>query len=192
MLPFVPPHVVRPAERHEASLIGYLRLASLLCLEMPGHALEDVGAVMATLPDVDSELIAAGRYMVAERESDLVGGVGCSVLPLGFRGDRLIDEGGRPATPLLGHDSVLLRGFFVDPDLGCNGVGAGLLARVELEAARAGHGSAEALVPSSGQRLYRSLGFKLVRRLGLRVAGADLVPIVQMRKSLALRLAAAA
>jgi GNAT superfamily N-acetyltransferase len=193
MVPFAPPsYVVRPAERREAGLIGYLRMASLLCLEMPGYSLDAVRAVMMALPDVDAELIAAGRYVVVESGGDLLGGVGWSVLPLSFRADRLIDDSGRPADPLLGHNAVLLRGFFLDPDLGRHGIGANLVARIEADAAREGHCLAEVLLASSGQRLYRSMGYKLTRRLGMRFAGADLVPIVQMRKSLAARLAVAA
>jgi len=167
-------------------------MASLLCLEMSGQSLETVRAVMTSLPDVDAELIAAERYTVVECNGDLLGGIGWSVLPLSFRADRLMDDCGRPVDRLLGHNAILVRGFFLDPDLGRHGIGANLVAQVEAEAARAGYGSAEVLVPSPGQRLYRSMGFKLVRRLGMRSAGSELVPMVQMRKSLTARLAVAA
>ena len=86
-------------------------------------------------------------------------------------------------------DAVLVRGFFLDPDVGRRGVGADLLAHVEADAARAGYDAAELVVPSAAQVLYRSLGFRPVRRLALRVDGDGLVPLLQMRKRLAVRLA---
>jgi GNAT superfamily N-acetyltransferase len=186
-----PSYVVRRAEPADAGLVSYLRLASLICFEMPSCPLDSIRAFAAGLPDADTALVASGRYMVADQSGDLIGGAGWSVLPLDFRADCLVEEDGSPTGPLLADHAVLVRGFFLDPDLGRRGVGANLLAHVEAAAARAGHPVAEALVPASAQVIYRSLGFKPVRRLTMRTGCEDL-QLMQMRKSLAQRLAVAA
>jgi GNAT superfamily N-acetyltransferase len=113
------------------------------------------------------------------------------VLPLAFPADSLVEADGSPAVLSLSENAVLIRGFFLDPDLGRRGVGANLLAHVEAAAARAGHPAAELLAPASAQVIYRSMGFRPVRRLALKFDG-DLVPIMQMRKLLAMRVAVAA
>jgi hypothetical protein len=177
-----PAYRIRRAEKAEAGLILYHRLASLLCHEMPGHSLDEVRAVMAALPDVSSELIEAGRYFVADC-GEMVGGAGWSVLPLRFQGSRLADPDGGPADLALGDDSVLVRGFFLDPDVGRRGAGAELLAKIEADAAEAGHGAGELLIPATAEVYYRSLGFKRVRKLALRLDRDELLPILQMRRS---------
>jgi GNAT superfamily N-acetyltransferase len=186
-----PPYVVRRAALSETGLIGDLRLSSLVSLEMPGDRLDSIRAFTAALPDVDADLVGAGRYFVADSGGELVGGIGWSVLPLGFRGDGLVSEDRNRAALSLAADSVLVRGFFVDPDVGPRAVGTNLLAHLELEAVRAGHGAFELVVPHSAQLIYRSLGFRPVARLALRTDDGVL-PLMQMRKPLAVRLKSAA
>ncbi len=185
-------YAIRRAEESETNLLAYLRLASLLSLEMPGRPLAAIRAVMDALPDVDAPLVASGRYLVADHCGDLIGGAGWSVLPLGYPGDRLLDGSGRPACLMPDSGAVLLRGFFLDPDLGRRGVGARLLARIEADAVRAGYDTAGLVVPAGSQVYYRSLGFKPVGRLTLRLGGGVSLPLLQMRKPLAFRLPAAA
>ncbi len=79
-----PPTVFRCAAESEAGLVSYLRLASLVCLEMPSRSLEAVRTVMSGLPDVDPALIASGQYFVADMAGELVGGAGWSVPPLSY------------------------------------------------------------------------------------------------------------
>jgi GNAT superfamily N-acetyltransferase len=186
-----PPYIVRRAEISEAGLIGDLRLAALLSLEMPGEQLDAVQALRAALPDVDADLVRAGRYFVADCAGELIGGIGWSVLPLSFRGAGLATEDGLDASLSLDPGTVLVRGFFVDPDIGRGGVGANLLAELEADAAREGFDASELVAPSSAQFIYRSLGFRTVRRLKLRLHDGPL-PLLHMRKALPLRLKSAA
>ena len=193
MLAFHQPHYsVRPAELSETSLIGYLRLASLLSLEIPGASLGAIRAVMSRLPDVGPDLIEAGHYFVADQDGDLLGGAGWSVLPLRYRAEHLMDEDGHAARLSLDRGSVLVRGFFLDPDLGRRGAGASLLTRIEAEAAQAGHSAAELIVPASAQIYYRSLGFRPVGRFALKLDGGEVLPLLQMRKCFGPGLAMAA
>ena len=177
-----PSYEVRRADVAETSLIGYLRLTSLLSLELPGQSLGAIRAVMNRLPDIAPDLIEAGRYFVADADGELLGGAGWSVLPLRFRSEHLVSEDGRAARLSLARGSVLVRGFFLDPDLGRRGAGASLVARIEAEASRSGHTAAELVVPASSQVYYRSLGFRPVGRFGLELHGGDVLPLLQMRK----------
>jgi GNAT superfamily N-acetyltransferase len=183
---------IRRAEQAEANLLAYLRLASLLSLEMRRQPLEAIRAVMDGLPDIDPALVASGRYFVADHDGDLIGGAGWSVLPLSYRGERLLDETGERASLMLDPGAVLVRGFFLDPDLGRRGVGARLLARVEADASRMGYDTAEIVVPASSQAYYKSLGFRFAGRLMLELERSGGLPLLQMRKPLSVRFAVAA
>jgi GNAT superfamily N-acetyltransferase len=187
-----PRFALRQAQASETSLIAYLRLASLLSLEMPDHSLAAIRAVMTRLPDVDAELLATERYVVAESDGDLLGGAGWSALPLSYRAEHLIGEDGRPACLTLDAGAVLLRGFFLDPDLGRRGAGAGLLAHIEADAGSAGYAAAELVVPATSQLYYRSLGFRPVGKLALKLGREDVLPLLQMRRRFPVKLACAA
>jgi GNAT superfamily N-acetyltransferase len=186
-----PSSVSRRAEQSEGGLIRDLRFASLLSFEMQGDPLAWLRSFTAALPDIDADLICGGRYFVADCGGELIGGAGWSLLPLSFRADRLVEPDGRAAALSLDSGAVLVRGFFLDPDGGRRAAAADLLAHVEADAARAGHDAAELVVPSSAEILYRSLGFRPVRRLALRVDNGSL-PLLQMRKRLPFRLKSAA
>jgi hypothetical protein len=185
-------YAMRRAAPAEASLVAYLRFASLVSLELRKHPLEAIRAFMRCLPDVDAGLVEAGRYFVADQGGDLIAGLGWSVLPLRFRCRDFLDEHGARAALKLGEDAVLLRGFFLDPDQGRRGAGAHLLAQVEADILRHRHRSAELIVPASARAYYATLGFKPVAKLGLRLDGGEPLPLIQMRKPLALPYAVAA
>jgi hypothetical protein len=63
---------------------------------------------------------------------------------------------------------------------------------VESDAARAGHDCAELVVPAAAQIYYRSLGFRPVAKMTLRRPRIEPLPLLQMRKHLPSRMAAAA
>lgn len=184
--------VVRKAEAAEASLICYLRLASLLCIEMPSHALAAIRTVMGVLPDVGPDLVASGRYFVADLAGELIGGVGWSEHRDPAFVDGLMDERGDPVSLPFDDGTVLLRGFFLDPELGRRGAAARMLGRIEADAAREGFGAAEVFAPATSLTYYRSLGLRQVARYSLRVERRDPLPLVRMRKTLSPRLAVAA
>jgi GNAT superfamily N-acetyltransferase len=186
------PYAIRRAEESETNLLAYLRLASLVSLEMPDHPLQVIRAVMDSLPDVDAPLVASGHYLVADSSGELIAGAGWSVLPLSFRGQDLVHGADPRGTVIGGPGAVLVRGFFLDPDLGRRGAGARLLASVESDAARAGYDSAELVVPAAAQVYYRSLGFRPVAKMTLRRPRIEPLPLLQMRKHLPSRMAAAA
>jgi GNAT superfamily N-acetyltransferase len=187
-----PNYLIRQADETEAGLVSYLRLASLLSLEMAGYSLVTIREFMTALPDVDSRLLATGSYYLADDGGDLIGGAGWSVLPLMFLGPNLIGEDGRRLELTLREDSVLVRGFFLDPDMGRHGAGSALLSHIEEDAMRAGYSGAEIVVPAFSQLRYRGLGFKPANKLAMKLDGGAMLPLLQMRKRLGIRCALAA
>ena len=188
MLAFVQPQpLIRSARVAEAALVSYLRHAALWCLDMPGRSPDTIGAFLERVPDVDAELIAAGRYMVVERGGVIRGGAGWSPLRPSDRA-WLFGEADRASAG--GEDAVLVRGFFSD-DRVRYATGLGLLARVEEQAACAGYRSAEIVAPAVLQDYHRGLGFRTVCRLQF-AGGAETVPLVHMRKAFNATLAAVA
>jgi GNAT superfamily N-acetyltransferase len=187
-----PKYLIRQADQSEASLVSYLRLASLMSLDMAGHSLATVRNFMNALPDVDPTLLGAGSYYLADNDGDLIGGAGWSVLPLTFRGQSLVEQDGSRLAFTLGENSVLIRGFFLDPDAGRQSAGAALLSHIEEDVLRAGYSGADIVVPTSSQLRYRFLGFKAARKLVMKSQGLAVLPLVQMRKTLAPRCALAA
>jgi GNAT superfamily N-acetyltransferase len=186
------PYVVRRADCSEIAAIGDLRLASLMALEMPKQRLPMIDALRKTLPDVDGEMVEGGRYFVGDLQGELIGGVGWAPLPKGWRAEGLYDSDGRAPQQILSADAVALCGFFLDPDLGRRAVGANLLAHVEADALRAGHEAAELFAPETAQVMYRSLGYRPVQSLSLRDRSGGAMPVLRMRRSLPVRLIAAA
>jgi GNAT superfamily N-acetyltransferase len=185
-------YVVRRARRHELAAVDDLRLASLIALEMPKRPLAAVAALRRLLPDIDEPCMDGGCYFVADLRGELIGGAGWTPLPEGWRAEGLFTNDGRGVGQPVSPDAVVLRGFFLDPDLGRRAVGANLLAHVEADVARAGHFAAELIVPESAQVMYRSLGYRPVGQFRLIVEGADALPVLKMRRSLPQRMTAAA
>ena len=184
-------YAVRRARPDEIAAAADLRLASLMVFEMPNRPLRAVEALRQALPEIDMEMIEDGRYFLADLHGELIGGAGWSTLADDWRAEDLFDNRGAPVRRPLSEDAVVIRGFFLDPDLARRAVGANLLAYVEADAARAGHFAAELLIPEAAQVMYRSLGYRPVRTLFLR-DGEHVVPVLQMRRSLPMRLTAAA
>ena len=89
-------------------------------------------------------------------------------------------------------NSVLVRGFFLDPDVGRHGAGAALLSQIEEDVVRAGYSGAEVVVPAFSQLRYRNLGFKAANKLAMALDGGAILPLLQMRKTFGFRCALAA
>jgi GNAT superfamily N-acetyltransferase len=183
---------VRRARPDEVAALCELRLASLVVLEMPRQQLATVETLRRSLPDIDRDLLEDGRYFVADLHGELIGGAGWSPVAEDWRAEELFDEHGERVSQVLSEDAVVLRGFFLDPDLGRRAVGANLLAHVEADAAKAGHVAAELLAPEAAQVMYRSLGYRPVRPLWLRSDADCALRVLHMRRPLPVRLTAAA
>lgn len=178
-----PNYLIRSAMKGETGMLADLRMASLLCLEMPNQSLATIRTFMSALPDVDERLVAGGSYSVADKDGDLIAGAGWSPMRRPLQGSRLVGADGKMMNFSVGDDSVLIRGFFLDPDMGRQGAGTTLLSHVQDSAARAGYSAGEILIPASSQLYYRSLGFRSVAAAELKLEGTGSLALVQMRRS---------
>ncbi len=139
-------------------------------------------AAIAHVFGVDSELIADGTYLVAERDGRLLGCGGWSMRPTLFGGDQYAGRGqGRldPAT-----QPAKIRAFFVAPHAARQGVGAALLAACEHAARSAGFTRTELMATLPGQPFYAVNGYRPDAAVVLDLGGVP-VRFVPMRKLLA-------
>ena len=180
MLAYVQPsHLIRRAHSGEAALIGHLRRSALWCLDLPDRSPETIGAMLERIPDVDLGLIEMGTYFIAERAGEILGGAGWSPLTGHIRAGLFGDDDRLPSRAVA--DAVLVRGLFIDSEESRFIVAVRLMAHLETDAARAGYGSAEIVVPAGLQSYCRDLGFRAVGRLSFAYAG-ETVPLVHMRR----------
>lgn len=133
---------------------------------------------------LDTQLIADGTYLVAEKDGAVVGCGGWSRRATLYGGDH--SDGLRdpkllnPAT-----DPAKIRAMYTHPDFARQGVGRLILRRCEEAAAEDGFSAVELMATLSGERLYGRCGFIAIERLEA-VANGVAVPLVRMHKTLTL------
>ena len=115
------------------------------------------------------QLLASGRYFVAEEDGRLLSAGGWSPEP----------PGGGPVVPGLGH----VRHVTTDARVARSGVGRAVMDRVMADARQAGAMRLSSLSTLTAVPFYAALGFRPLRRVMLRFGGADF-PAVEMEREL--------
>jgi len=131
---------------------------------------------------VDSQLIADGTYLVAERGSEILGCGGWSKRRTLFGGDQRKDADDPLLNP--GVDAARIRAFFVAPECARQGIG-GLLMRACARAAfEADFRALELMATLPGVPLYAAYGF-LAQENVVEVAPNGVhIPFVRMYRRL--------
>jgi GNAT superfamily N-acetyltransferase len=175
-----PPPAIRPATPADAEAIRLLHRASLWGLGPFAYSLREIDSIVRHVQTLDPELLASGRYYVAELGGELAGTGGWS-------DDTQLHPSMRPAnanglfsiTP-----SAKMRAIFVSPKFARMGVGRAILAHTEGEACAAGFAKAELLATLSGVRLGERAGYASLGRVRLPLADGTLIDLVHMKKPL--------
>lgn len=134
----------------------------------------------AGLLGLDRQLVADGRYFVAELDGAIAGcgGWTARATPPGVHTSghsaRLLDPAREPAR---------LRALFTDPGFVRRGVGRAIIGACEAAARAAGFARVELVATLAGLPLYRSCGFIAHERL-TEMSGGVPVPLVRMEKPL--------
>jgi len=115
------------------------------------------------------QLLASGRYFLAELEGQLLGAGGWSPEP----------PGGGAVIPGLGH----VRHVATSARVARRGVGRAVMGRVMAEARGAGALRLSSLSTLTAVPFYEALGFRPLRPLMLKFGGADF-PAVEMERTL--------
>ena len=144
---------------------------------------EQVAASRAIM-GLDTQLVADGTYLLAEREGVMAGCGGWSRRATLYGGDH---SAGLRDPQILdpARDAAKIRAMYTHPDFARQGVGRLILAGCERAAADAGFAAVELMATLSGERLYAASGYRPVETVEADVAGVA-VPLIRMRKSLAL------
>jgi N-acetylglutamate synthase-like GNAT family acetyltransferase len=131
---------------------------------------------------VDTQLIADETYYVAETEGQIVGCGGWSKRKTLFGGDQakagedsLLDPDVEPAR---------IRAFFVHPAWARRGIATLILKACEEAARKAGFSELELVATLPGEPFYVSIGYEVVARFEIALAGDQALPAVRMKKSL--------
>ncbi len=166
--------IIRPARLAEATALRALQAASLRGLGTPSYGAAAIEAFIAhgTLPE---ELIAEGRYAVAEVAGRLVGCGGWSATTPGYA--PLLSSPAGAAPPVV-------RAVYVHPEAARQGVGRALMGWIERAMVAAGHARATLLATLPGLPLYRRLGWRDGERVVLRLPCGAALPAVGMDKAL--------
>jgi N-acetylglutamate synthase-like GNAT family acetyltransferase len=168
-------------EKDIPALEGLIPL-SVRTLQVPYYSKAQMEAAIGPVFNVDHQLIRDGTYFVVEDEGQTVacGGwskrkklSGCDGEEAGL--DELLD----PA-----QDAARIRAFFVHPAWARLGIGLSILKACERAAIENGFQKAELVATLSGEPLYASHGYSVVKRYESPMSGGLNLPVVHMAKAL--------
>jgi GNAT superfamily N-acetyltransferase len=185
---------IRLATPQDIPVLRELIHASVRGLQARDYTPAQLDCALKTVYDVDSQLIADGTYLVAERTSDLpaekssqretliVGCGGWSKRKTLYGGDiwanredTLLDPRKSPAK---------IRAFFVHPNWARHGIGSMILESCESAAKRAGFARLEMGATLTGVPFYRSKGYVAVENLEVPLQEGLMLQIVRMAKDI--------
>lgn len=155
-----------------------LAIAKLQAAFLTPAQIEASHAIMG----VDTQLIADGTYLLAERDGVLIGCGGWSQRATLYGGDH---SGGLRDATLLDPavDPAKIRAMYTHPDHARQGVGRIILDGCEAAARNAGFAAVELMATASGRPLYGACGYQALVDADTNVGGVT-IPLVRMRKSL--------
>lgn len=149
--------VIRPARPVDVPALEALIARSAVELSRGYYRPDEIAAAVGHVFGVDSQLVADGTYLVAEREGVPVGCGGWSRRRTLFGGDRFVGREDALLDPAI--DPARIRAFFVAPGHARQGIATALLAACEAEAAAAGFRSLTLMATMPGVPFYRAMGF---------------------------------
>lgn len=134
---------------------------------------------------LDTQLIADGTYLLAERDGQIAGCGGWSRRATLYGGDHSADlRNPRLLDPA--RDPARIRAMYTHPAFVRQGVGRRILQGCEQAAARSGFARAELMATMSGLPLYQAAGYQPIEPVEVIAAGVP-VPMVRMGKTLILQ-----
>lgn len=131
---------------------------------------------------VDSQLIADGTYLVAERAGEICGCGGWSKRRTLFGGDQHKDVDDPLLDPRI--DAARIRAFFVAPEFARQGVGGLLMRACARGAYSAGFRALELMATLPGVPLYAHYGFVAQEDVVEVAPNGVKIPFVRMRRRL--------
>ena len=172
---------MRWATRQDLAGLRALMTRAIDALQAGVLSPEQIAASHAIM-GLDTQLIEDGTYLVAERDSIVVGCGGWSKRATLYGGDHSTDLR-NPGLLDPARDSARIRAMYTCPDFARQGVGRSILEGCERAAARHGFASVELMATLSGERLYAVSGYARIEKVNAIVNGL-IIPLIKMRKQL--------
>lgn len=174
---------LRVATTDDVPALNNLIAASVHGLSAGFYTQAQVDAALAHVFGVDTQLIADGTYYVMDGPSGPAAAGGWSGRRTLFGGDQMKGS----ADPLLdpAMEAARIRAFFVHPDWSRRGLARRLYAECASAARAAGFRRFELMATLPGEPLYVALGFSVVERIVLTLAGDVDVPFARMARDIA-------
>lgn len=172
---------VRVATMADVPALNALIVASVRQLSVGYYSPEQIDAALQAVFGVDTQLVADETYYVIDGEDGPAAAGGWSGRKTLYGGDQTkhaTDPRLDPAT-----DPARIRAFFVHPAYARRGLARRLYGVCEQAAVAAGFRRFELMATLPGEPVYRALGFTVVERLILPVAGLEL-PFAHMARDL--------
>ncbi len=171
MFPFMDHLLIRPATRADFAAVDRLLADSYPRLLAKDYAPSILVTALPIISRARPELIASGRYFVAEDAGDIVGAGGWS--------DGAPGDGTR--TPATGH----IRHVVTDYRLQRQGIGRRLMGAVIADAQGTGVRVLDCLSTLTAQAFYESLGFRAIGPVAVPLHPGIAFPAIQMALHLA-------
>jgi GNAT superfamily N-acetyltransferase len=173
---------IRIATTADVPALNALIDISVRRLSVGFYSAAQIDAALQAVFGVDSQLIADGTYYVIDGEDGPAAAGGWSGRDTLYGGDqakRTIDRRLDPAT-----DPARIRAFFVHPSYARRGLARELYGVCERAALAADFRRFELMATLAGEPLYTALGFTVVERVVVSLAGVD-VPFTRMMRGIA-------
>jgi GNAT superfamily N-acetyltransferase len=170
---------VRVATMADVPALNALIVASVRQLSVGFYSPAQIDAALHAVFGVDTQLIADGTYYVIDGDDGPAAAGGWSGRGTLYGGDQakgVADPRLDPAT-----EPARIRAFFVHPAYARRGLARQLYGVCERAAVDAGFRRFELMATLPGEPLYRALGFTVVERATLPLAGLE-VPFARMMR----------
>jgi GNAT superfamily N-acetyltransferase len=192
---------IRLATPADVPVLRELIEASVRELQAGDYTTAQIDGALRTVFGVDSQLIADGTYLLAERGGDEDSGLaGPRRAPAGmpalpriagcggwskrktlYGGDRWTDREDSLLDPRV--DAAKIRAFFVHPAWARRGVGTLILDACETAARASGFSRFEMGATLTGAKLFAVKGYVAVKPIEVPLDNGEVLPVIHMEKS---------
>jgi N-acetylglutamate synthase-like GNAT family acetyltransferase len=173
---------LRLADESDVPALEALIPLSVHGLQAPYYSRAQMDAAIGTVFGIDRQLVRDGTYFVVEQHEAIVGCGGWSRRRSLYGGD----SGRAGEDELLDprREAARVRAFFVHPAWARRGIGRSILVACEQAIEQAGFRAVDIVATLAGGPLYAALGYGVVERYEIPLAGGLSLPVVRMTKSM--------
>ncbi len=173
---------IRVAQMDEVPALTELIARSVRALGAGYYSPRQIELSLIHVFGVDTLLIHDQTYYVIDDDSVYAGCGGWSKRRTLFGGDQIKSGEDNLLDPT--QEAARIRAFFIDPLYARRGLGKRLLETCETAAQQAGFSRFELAATLSGVPLYEACGYRAVKELLVPMPENEVLPIVQMEKTL--------